>query len=281
MEWRYFLSATAQSMAAIIGIMGALLVALVLYEIRERRESRFKLRILLADSRKLEAGLPPFTKTLEAFLGQRLRETREMFKNLLLKEDGPTKSPEEYLDQMANRVSKYEDPERVLNLIRNSIQHWENTDGKIGEGNRDGTPQSQIDKELRDFDEKYQSVLHHVRSVNTLRSRIESSSMRLSSRICVALPILFALTVGLPLFLIPSDPTDAAVTPLNSFFFPKPTLVLIMLLTVSALCFFVWRLTKRDQIDKDDLVALERFSSLDSYSRHFERAWLAGDDSLY
>lgn len=279
MEWRYFLSASAQSMAAVLGVFGALLVALAVNEVRERKRNNEKLRQYLAESDRLKLIMSSLNKEIELLLGKKLHENIENFKRHLIKEEGAKKSASEYVTLFKHNLSEFENLDRVEKEFAYYIKEYERSGTNWGtkiSSPDEGQTQTQVER----FRERYIDTRLHVIKLRDFRTILLSGVGSTIKVLAVILVVVFVIGVAFPLFLIPSDPMlHGSIAP-YTYSTIKTIVTVAMFLSITALLISLLFILKKGIPELSDIRKLEEFSQLSTYSKYFEQARVNIGDTL-
>ena len=275
MDWNWFYSSVAQSVAAIVGLLGAFIVAKTIAGQARFDQQGARNRDLQSRSRDLlllAAALP-----FERYNTWALRRITAQVNRLRRAGDAATEA-EHYRDLV--NVAPFQDPEAVLTVIRKAMQDPPSPPGSMEAALSDltattsdwGDLRAKIDQGIEDLVAHCSEVHRHVSEIKT-----NPESSPLVSWAGYSLLVLFVVGILLPLACLParqSTPWQELLSQLANPDALKLTILGTVSLVFIVLVLRLIRINHNLRHDRRTIRELEEFSLLQNYSPHL-KAWLS------
>jgi hypothetical protein len=276
----WFLSALAQSTAAIVGLMGAFVFTKVVnnqaaFQQAEREADQLGFR---AKELRSECGLRSFTWYNERVRDRALRDFDAWIKKNPMPEDRT-----ELVEQFS--FSPFDDPADILEAIEERIESYQpvppgvrDFSGIVTDWDHHRWLSDKIEEEGKEIWRLYTRVQAHIDRIALFLRRTEQNpySAPLVPKTIVALGVLFLLGVVYPLGLLPWDPNGSLTIRLRVVLFDNLLSLRGLLLSVVTVVFggLLWtfyQINRRLVFPNETTALLEAATRSDWYSEYFGR----------
>ena len=282
MDWNWFFSSLAQSVAALVGIFAAFIITKVLQNESEFSRKSAKLRKLLATSEKYREAL---AVRRFRWVSNRFLEYAIMDLDRLLEREDPREPVEYYklLDfprylPLSNVLEKIE--ERINSFDPNSVQVAEGDDVAIGPA------RSLTKKEQRIFElaSEERDLIHnlvvdinqHIRLTELHLGEVEDDpeSSSLVTMSIFATVLLFFVGVMLPLSFLPLAAGDLRLPGLGDWLVSMTSVKGILLIVVAVVFVSImgvfWYVNQSSRYKKNEVAQLRESTVLENYSPYLK-----------
>jgi hypothetical protein len=285
MDWNWFFSSLAQSVAAIVGIFAAFIITRVINNQTEFARKKERLKELLARSERFKDKF--FERAIEWYSEQQLETNLEKLEDKL--EDGQKKTAQVYYTEMhsIHFIPRKVVIEKIQETIDNFVRAEERSEEtslyqRIApisspaylqmESQRNQQSRSTIANEGELIFSLISELKQHVRLLKILLTEIidNPESSKLVSYSILAAYVLFLAGVICPLLFLPVYTDINILSPS----LPFQSLKIILLVVVSVIFLFImwqfWRVNNSLSYDSADIEILKKLTGLGAYSTYLE-----------
>lgn len=298
MDWNWFFSSVAQSVAALVGIFAAFVITKIVNSQAEfsRKATRIRELLSTSDKHKDAADLRYFRWFSDRTLEYAIKSLKEV-----LSEEKAVQTPEDYYHRIAfpKYVPRSEILERIEELFpqpipeapaddeklqmrhssasdvfNRTIAYQPKTETLIYQATQRERLRDSVDTEETNIENLLLEIRQHIRLVKLSLSEVEDNpeSSRLVSFSIACAVLLFFVGVIYPLSFLPSH--ERLSISINAFF-PmlfslKGGILAVVSVIFSVIMAVFWRVNSSLRFDKDELLKLREVAEVKYYSTYFE-----------
>ncbi len=286
MDWNWFFSSLAQSVAAIVGIFAAFIITKVINSQSEFSRKSSRIKELLSISERYSESLK--NRSFQWYCERKLENDLDDLKDVIENSED-TLSAEEYYEKASFPI--YIQREEVLNKIGAVIQQHSTPRGNTSH-NSPYIPipieitriRAENERRLRDSLKKEGSELtsliidvkQHTRLVSLHLSEIENNpeSSKLIRYSIIGAIILFFIGVMYPLTFLPVNTANPVSWSFCDFmynlFSPKGLILFLVSATFTSMLVVFWRVNEKLKYPIEDVNKLKTVSKVENYSKYLK-----------
>jgi hypothetical protein len=271
LDWNWFYSSAAQSVAAIVGILAAFLIAKIISNQTTFKRNRLEIRNLINVSKRLveRADHVDFKSYNDLVRRRQLSELKDS-----LEKETSYKSPDEYFNQLD--FSKYDSKQEIVPEIKTIIKGFKDGN-KLSLRSYAPVANEDLNKQKEIIDSFLLDVQQNTRAISSFLDSIEGnpeSSYLITFAIFCTL-ILFFAGVILPLVFLPFENSKTVVVLLLVFLCNLASLKGVILALVSIIFLLIMGyflyVNHRLRYGSDELKQVRSFARLSAYSKYLLR----------